>query len=185
MAFLRAQWRRVRAERRAAVVLLTGDAGVGKTRLIEELVDEAGADALVARTTYPAYGGLGGPRVAAEIIRQLGVTGHTEIDARARSMGGAVDPALRTLDATALAQEQLWAFRRLLEAKSAERPLLLAIDDMHRAGDKMIELLAELMARVIEVPVMLVLAGRPQGEWLGHFPSASTVRVAIRSTCAS
>ena len=33
------------------------------------------------------------------------------------------------------------------------------------------------MARVIEVPVMLVLAGRPQGEWLGHFPSASTVRV--------
>jgi tetratricopeptide (TPR) repeat protein len=177
MAFLRAQWRRVRAERGAAVVLLTGDAGVGKTRLIDELVDEAGAEALVARTTYPAYGGLGGPRVAADIIRQLGVTGKTEIDARARSMGGAVDPVLRTLDAAALAQEQLWAFRRLLEAKSAERPLLLAIDDMHRAGDKMIELLAELMARVIEVPVMLVLAGRPNGEWLGHFPSASTVRV--------
>jgi tetratricopeptide (TPR) repeat protein len=71
----------------------------------------------------------------------------------------------------------LWAFRRLLEAKSAERPLLLAIDDMHRAGEKTIELLAELMARVTEVPVMLVLAGRPDGEWLGHFPSASTVRV--------
>ena len=177
MAFLRAQWRRVRAERRATVVMLTGDAGVGKTRLIEELVDEAGAEALVARTTYPAYGGLGGPRVAADIIRQLGATGQIEIDARARSLGGAVDPALRTLDATALAQEQLWAFRRLLEAKSAARPLLIAIDDMHRAGDKMIELLAELMARVTDVPVMLVLAGRPSGEWLGHFPSASTVRV--------
>jgi class 3 adenylate cyclase/tetratricopeptide (TPR) repeat protein len=177
MAFLRAQWRRVRAERRATVVMLTGDAGVGKTRLIDELVDEAGAEGLVGRTTYPAYGGLGGPRVAADIIRQLGATGQVEIDARARSMGGAVDPVLRTLDATAIAQEQLWAFRRLLEAKSAERPLLIAIDDMHRAGDKMIEFLAELMARVIEVPVMLVLAGRPHGEWLGHFPSASTVRV--------
>ena len=48
---------------------------------------------------------------------------------------------------------------------------------MHRAGDKMLELLAELMARVIDVPVMLVLAGRPDGEWLGRFPGASTVRV--------
>ena len=103
---------------------------------------------------------------------------RAERDRRAaRSLGGAVDPTLRTLDATSFAQEQLWAFRRLLEEKSAARPLLLAIDDMHRAGEKTVELLAELMARVVDVPVMLVLAGRPTGEWLGHFPSASTVRV--------
>jgi class 3 adenylate cyclase len=177
MAFLRAQWRRVRAERRTTVVLLTGDAGVGKTRLVEELADEAAPDALVARSTYPAYGGLGGPRVAADIIEQLGATGQDEVDARARSMGGALDPALRTLDTASLAHEQLWAFRRLLEAKSAERPLLIAIDDMHRAGTRMIDLLSELMARVFEMPVMLVLAGRPEGEWLSRFPSASTVRV--------
>ena len=37
------------------------------------------------------------PRVAADIIRQLGVTGQSEIDARARSLGGAVDPTLRAL----------------------------------------------------------------------------------------
>ena len=81
-----------------------------------------------------------------------------------------LDPALRTLDGASLAHEQLWAFRRLLEAKSEQRPVLIAIDDMHRAGDKMIELLAELMARVVEVPVMLVLAGRPDRRMAGPLP---------------
>jgi class 3 adenylate cyclase len=56
LAVLRAAVAGVRAERRSRVVTVVGDAGVGKTRLVSELIDSLGSDerALVGRCT--SYG---------------------------------------------------------------------------------------------------------------------------------
>ncbi|MBV9411700.1 MAG: AAA family ATPase, partial [Acidimicrobiia bacterium] len=177
LAFLRAQWRRVVRDQRSSVVLVTGDAGMGKTRVLEELEAEVAGDAAVAHTRYPAYGGLGGPQVAKEIAELLGPMGDAEIDVRINSVGGEIDPSLYDLDPDAFRQEQLWAYRRYLESKGAERPVLIVIDDIHRSGDETLELLGALMARVVEVPVMLALVGRPD-DWLVRFPGSTTVRLA-------
>jgi class 3 adenylate cyclase/tetratricopeptide (TPR) repeat protein len=176
LAFLESQWRRVCRDRRAQVVLLCGDAGSGKTRLLKELVRRVEAEGIVVHAAYPAYGSMGGPRVAAEVIRQLGPVDDPEVNARVLSATGEIDPSLQSVDPAAIRQEQLWAFRRLLYEKSSKTPLLVVIDDMHRGGDQTLTLLSELAARLDDVPLMTLLVGRTEpADWLGRFPAATRV----------
>ena len=178
LAFLAAQWRRVRRDRQPHVVLLCGEAGSGKTRLLNELVRVADPGGTVVRATYPAYGTMGGSRVAGEIIRQLGPATDSEVSARLRSITGELDPSLRAIDPAGIPQEQLWAFTRLIQEKGAAGPLLLIIDDMHHSGDRTLELLGELSGRLNDVALLTVLAGRTEpGDWLTRFPAATTVRL--------
>jgi class 3 adenylate cyclase/tetratricopeptide (TPR) repeat protein len=178
LAFLRAQWRNTVRDGRASIVLLCGEAGVGTTRLVDELADELGDEALVVRAMYPAYGRLGGLRVAAEIIRQLGTMGDTEVDSRVRSIAGELHPSLRGIDPAAFQKEQAWALRQLVQSRAVEKPVLVVIDDIHRSGDKVLDLLGEMFRRGAEVPVLLVLVGRPEpSDWLSRFPAATTVRL--------
>ena len=178
LAFLEAQWRRVCRDRQPQVVVVCGDAGSGKTRLTSELARTAEVDGTVVRSTYPAYGAMGGARVAAEVIRQLGPVDDADVTARVRSLAGELDESLQSIDPAGMHQEQLWGLGRLLQEKGAERPLLILIDDMHRSGDQMLKVLGELSGRLDNVPLLTVLAGRSDpGEWLGAFPAATTVRL--------
>jgi hypothetical protein len=178
LAFLRAQWRRMRRDRRARFVLLCGEAGSGKTRLVDELTALCAGDGIVVRTEYPGYGAMGGAHVAAEIVRQLGPTRDRAVEARLRSIGGELDPSLQTIEPTALRQEQTWAFGRLLQERAAEAPVLVVVDDLHRGGARTLEMLADLSTRLGEVPLLAVLAGRTEpGDWLTRFPAATTIRL--------
>jgi class 3 adenylate cyclase len=178
LEFLRAQWRRVRRDRRPHFVLLCGEAGSGKTRLLDELGQQASGEGLVVWTAYPAYGAMGGARVAAEIAAQLGPIDNPQIAARIRSIGGELDPSLQSIDPAALRQEQTWAVGRLLRDRAASEPILIAIDDMHRSGDRTLEMLVELSGRILDIPLLVVLAGRTEpGEWLTRFPAATTIRL--------
>src|SRR4029077_1120504 len=103
-----AAWRRVRRDGRAGVVLLFGEAGSGKTRLVDELAAVAGVEGTVIRSAYPAYGAMGGARVVAEIIRQLGPVEDVQVDARVRSIIGELDPLLQSIDPAGIQQEQQW-----------------------------------------------------------------------------
>lgn len=179
LAFLVAQWRRTTSERHARVLLLSGDAGSGKTRLQSELARVAAEDGTVIRATYPAYGVMGGARLAREIVQQLGPASDAAVNARMRSLGGDVDPSLKAIDPEGMQQEQLWAFVRLLQEKAAAGPLLLVVDDMHCSDDRTVELMSEIVSRVGDAPLLVLLAGRSEpGDWLARFPDATSVRLA-------
>ena len=175
--FLLSQWRRVRTIRRGGVVLLTGDAGSGKSRLLDELAARVAPDAFVVRSVYPPYGGSGGLRVGGDLVAQLGPSGDPAVQARVRSLAGDVDPSLRAIDPRALRQEQLWALRRLTEDRISQQPVLVLIEDVHMASSS-IELLTSFVSRVTDLPVLVVFSGRPEGRWLASFPTASTLRLA-------
>ena len=178
LAFLEAQWRRVCRDRQTQVVVVCGDAGSGKTRVTAELARAAEVDGTVIRAAFPAYGAMGGARVAAEVIRQLGPVSDGDVNARVKSLAGEWDTSLQSIDPAGMHQEQLWALGRLLQEKGTDRPLLILIDDMHRSGDKMLKVLGELSGRLNNVAVLTVLAGRTEpGEWLTAFPAATTVRL--------
>jgi class 3 adenylate cyclase/tetratricopeptide (TPR) repeat protein len=178
LAFLEAQWRRVCRDRQSHVVVVCGDAGSGKSRLTAELARMAEVHGTVVHSTYPAYGAVGGARVAADVIRQLGPAEDDEVTVRVRSLAGEVDESLQSIDPAAMHQEQLWALGRLLQEKGADRPVLIMVDDMHRSGDQMLKVLAELSGRLNNVPLLTVLAGRTDpSEWLTAFPAATTVRL--------
>ncbi|HEY5023338.1 MAG TPA: adenylate/guanylate cyclase domain-containing protein [Acidimicrobiales bacterium] len=178
LAFLEAQWRRVGRDRKPQVVVVCGDAGSGKTRVTAELARLAERDGTVVRSTYPAYGSLGGSRVAADVVRQLGPISDAEVTARVMSLAGEMDQSLQSIDPAGMHQEQLWALGRLLQDKGSSRPLLILIDDMHRSGDQMLQVLGELSGRLHNVALLTVLVGRSEpGEWLAAFPAATTVRL--------
>ena len=178
LSFLRSQWRRALRDRSAQVVVVCGEAGSGKTRLLDELDVTLGEEVPVVRCVYPAYGAMGGARVAAEIIGQLGPAQDPDVNARVRSVAGEIDDSLKSMDPAAVRQEQVWAFGRLLKEKAQPQGLLVVIDDMHRADDRTLELLGELAGRLSGIPLLTVLAGRTEpGEWLGRFRTVTTVRL--------
>ena len=178
LAFLRGQWDAVRTDRSARVVVVCGDAGSGTTRLANELMALAATDGRVVRASVPAYGAIGGARVVAELARQLGPSCDPEVGTRLRSVTGDVDPTLRSMDDAALSREQVWAFARLVREKTRDEPLLLVVDDMHRSGDRPLDMATEVVARSGDAAMLVLMVGRSDpGEWLGSFPDATTVRL--------
>jgi class 3 adenylate cyclase/tetratricopeptide (TPR) repeat protein len=177
-SFLEMQWRRVVEDREGALVVVCGEAGAGKTRLLEELAALAAEEGRVVRAAYPAYGVLGGLQVASELIDQLGPAADPDVEIRVRSVVGEVDPSLRALDASGMEREQLWGLGHLVKEKAVGQPLLVIVDDLHWADDRTLELLEQLAAHLRDVPLLTVVAGRtePPG-WLSRFASATTLRL--------
>ncbi|MGA2211217.1 MAG: adenylate/guanylate cyclase domain-containing protein [Acidimicrobiales bacterium] len=179
LSFLSAQWRRVVKERTTRVLLVSGDPGSGKTRLHGELARAAAAEATVIRTTYPAYGALGGARLGRDILAQLGPVTDAGVNARLRSIAGVLEPSLESIDPIGMRHEQLWAFLRLLREKAASEPLLLVVDDMHLCDERTLELMSKAASRLSDLPVLMLFAGRDEpGDWLASFPDATSVRLA-------
>ncbi len=161
------------------MTILCGDAGCGKSRLASEFGRVATLEGAVVRAAYPAYGAMGGVRVAADVLRQLGPAVDIAVTARVRSLAGNTDESLRAIDPAGLRREQIWGFVRLLEEKSCDQPLLLILDDMHRCGENTLDLVSELIGRLLRSPILLVLVGRNEpNDWLTRFPTATTLRLA-------
>jgi tetratricopeptide (TPR) repeat protein len=146
------------------LVTVIGPAGVGKSRLVSELVDELGEHATVAAGRCLPYGDGITFWPLTELIRRLGGE-----QALAEAMGNEPDAALvverlATLGGSGAAssEELFWAVRRLFEALARRRPLLVVLEDVHWAEPTLLDLVEHVSRWGRDTPILFLCVARPE-----------------------
>jgi class 3 adenylate cyclase len=171
--------------RSSGVVTIVADAGVGKSRLVDEFAARLGRRARRLTGDCRPYGegvtfapveetvwaltGIGPSDDAATRVSRLEAhSRRIEADARERRW------LTRTLDSvlalqaapegpTIGADEIAQAWARVLGAAAEERPLLLEIGDLHVAAPTLVEVLADAAELLESRPVLILATTRPDG----------------------
>lgn len=172
------------AEGRARLVPITGEAGIGKSRLAKEfmnVVDGYADDVYWHQGRSPSYGDAAPMWPLIEMVRQRAGILEDEEDARARTR-------LRTMLAeyvedaddrhwiegwsagllglaempTGSRAELLSALRSLFRHIAARGTTVLVFEDLHWADDAVVEFITELVDRATRAPILVIALARPQ-----------------------
>ncbi|HEX4035493.1 MAG TPA: adenylate/guanylate cyclase domain-containing protein [Solirubrobacteraceae bacterium] len=164
---LRDGWSRAVEESGCHLFTLLGSAGVGKSRLVRELLGDIGEDAtmLSGRCLYYGEGITFWPLI--EALTPLGAHGQRVLD-------------LLTAGGAASADELFLEVRLLLESLAAERPLILHIDDLQWAEAMLLDLIDHVADLSRGAPILILCTARPElleerPAWAGGKLNATTV----------
>jgi class 3 adenylate cyclase/tetratricopeptide (TPR) repeat protein len=194
LATLRRAFERAAADRTGHLFTILGVAGVGKSRLLHELVADVGEGTTVLRGQCLPYGdGItfwplsGIVRTAAAIDRTVSpdvararIAELLEGDPESERVVERLAAAMGLEDRPLPAEETFWAARRLLEALARERPVLVVIDDLHWAEPTFLDLVEHLGDRARDAAIVLVCLARPEllelrPAWAGGQVNATTM----------
>ena len=167
LRLLRAAWDRTVDGSRCQLFTLLGTAGVGKSRLVDELLAQLAESATILRGRCLHYGEGITFWPIAEALAPLGESSQSIRDRLAS--GGAATPG-----------ELFWEVRRYLEALAEHRPVVLHVDDLHWAETMLIDLLNHIVDLSQSTPILVLCAARPElleehPGWGGGKRAATTV----------
>jgi len=150
--------------RECRLVTVIGTAGVGKTRLVSELVAELDGHATVVAGRCLPYGDGITFWPLTELVRRLGGD-----EAVAEAIGDEPDAALvlerlGVLRGSGAAppEELFWAVRRLFEGLARPRPLLVILEDVHWAEPTLLDLVEHVSRWARDTPILLLCVARPE-----------------------
>ena len=146
-----------------AAVLVSGDAGIGKSRLVAELAAEANAVGQLVVAGHCV--GAGGDALAwlpfVEIVGELARRTTSFDDVLDQHPALAVlHPSTAPSSAPADAGQVAEGVHALLTAAAEERPLLVVLEDVHWSDHSSRDLLTVLLTRGFSAPVTLVVTYR-------------------------
>lgn len=161
-------------------VVVSGPTGIGKTRLVEEIVRLAEDRGLLVMrgASHPTDRSL----LYAPILQAVGeVVRSMEAPQRAKLLRGLESVGLvledlglgppPSLGDPGLEKTRLFeSMVRLIERLAEQRPLLLAIEDLHWADDASFDLISYLIRDLSSLPVMMVATFTTEG--VGSAPSS-------------
>jgi predicted ATPase/class 3 adenylate cyclase len=181
---------RAKDGRRVEAVAVFGEAGVGKSRLANELLDRVG-DVWTLRGRCLPYGDgitfwplVEAVREAAGIserdrreaalqkLSDLAGSGHADVVERIAS-------AVGLSDAQFPVEELFWGIRRLFALLADIRPVVLVLEDLHWAETVFLDLVENLTDTLGDAPVVLLCDARPilleqRPDWLKR-PNATHI----------
>jgi class 3 adenylate cyclase/tetratricopeptide (TPR) repeat protein len=155
-------------------VTILGPAGVGKSRLAAEALQEIGARADVLSGSCLAYGEGITFWPILEVVRQaVDITDDDDPDVASRKIADAlageesgalaaerVAELVGLMEAGATAEEGFWGVRRLLETLAKRRPLVVVLDDLHWAEPRLLDLVEYVADRSHGAPLLLLAMAR-------------------------
>lgn len=151
---LLAPWLRATAEQRCELVTVVGDAGVGKSRLVAELLGSL--EARVVRGRCLPYGEGVGYWPVVEVLKQLDVLPEEE------NAVAAIHSLLGVSEAPTSADDVAWAFRKTLERAAAEKPIVVVLDDVQWGEEAFLDLVEHVALFSSGAPLLLVCMARPE-----------------------
>jgi len=154
----------------AHLVTVIGDAGLGKSRLVREVVDQIAAGARTLRGRCLPYGDgitfwplVGMARDAADIrdedppetarAKLLQAVGDAEVEARLASAIGLSDVSFPL-------HELYWGARKFLEDFAADDPVVAVVDDIHWAEPALLDLLVHVLDASKGAAILLLATAR-------------------------
>src|SRR6266511_3691439 len=143
-------WGRALAEQRCELVTISGDAGVGKSRLVAEALLDI--DARVVRGRCLPYGEGITYWPVVEVLKQLQVLPSDPAAAASlRSLLGESEEGTS-------AEEIAWAFRKLLQEQA---PLACLFDDIQWGEETFLDLVEGVALLSSQAPILLLCMARP------------------------
>jgi class 3 adenylate cyclase/tetratricopeptide (TPR) repeat protein len=205
LALLREMYARALRESSVQLITLTGEPGVGKSRMVAELrllVDEQPQPLVWRQGRCLPYGEGITFWALGEIVKaQAGVLESDGPEQAAQKLAAAVaevvqDTSERVWFQAMLAplvgaggaesegaverSQSFTAWRRFVESIASTGPLVLVFEDLHWADDAMLEFVEHLVDRAMEVPLLVLCTARPElyerrAGWGGGKRNSTTV----------
>ncbi|MFD4671542.1 BTAD domain-containing putative transcriptional regulator [Lentzea sp. NPDC058450] len=171
----------VRTRHRPHFVTVLGEAGVGKTRLVNELASSCS----VLRGTATAFGDDHGYGPLADVVS--GFSSFETLRAAMASLVGVGELADRLHASLAClaepssgVQPDFPSWRRFLEEVAESSPLVVLLEDVHWANDVVLDFMEELSEHASSVPLLVIATARPEllqrrPSWFGGKRNATTI----------
>ncbi|WP_433301400.1 helix-turn-helix transcriptional regulator [Actinoplanes sp. CA-030573] len=168
-------------QRQAAGILISGEAGVGKTRLVQEWIEHVvaeGGQVLAGASFRISTGGLPyGPILDAlrRLLRDRSAASLAELAGPRFAMLDEMfwpDPGATPSDSAAGRARVFDVFLALLAQLAEEAPVLLVIEDVHWAEQATLDLLSYLTVALRRERVLLMVTYRDDEPAAGPLPAA-------------
>jgi class 3 adenylate cyclase/tetratricopeptide (TPR) repeat protein len=174
LALLRNTFERTVRDRRAHLVTIYGEPGVGKSRLARDFVVGLDDTTVLVGRSLPYGEGITYWPLAEMVKASAGISDDDPPgEARKKLLAFSEEEAVADLLGLASGvlegkeldrsqQEIAWAAREWAESLAATQPLVLGFEDIHWAEEPLFGLIEHLASRVRDAPVLILCLARPE-----------------------